>query len=88
MVANTYHWISLVRHAGHRVLAHPVRLPQTGHLIVISASRFRIQQWSLGIAAEFTTLPAGAHFVAGTVTGAARLILTFVHSGQWSESFT
>ena len=36
MVANTYHWISLVRHAGHRVLAHPARLPQTGHLIVIS----------------------------------------------------
>ena len=35
MVANTYHWISLVRHAGQRVLAHPVRLPQTGHLIVI-----------------------------------------------------
>jgi hypothetical protein len=35
MVANTYHWISFVRHAGHRVRAHPVRLPQTGHLIVI-----------------------------------------------------
>ena len=38
MVANTYHWISFVRHAGHRVLAHPVRLPQTGHLIVIYTS--------------------------------------------------
>ena len=88
MVANTYHWISLVRHAGHRVLAHPARLPQTGHLIVISTSRFRTEKWSLGIAAEFTTSPAGAHFVAGAVTGAARLILTFVQSGQWSESFT
>ena len=36
MVANTYHWISFVRQAGHRVRAHPVRLPQTGHFIVIS----------------------------------------------------
>ena len=35
MVATTYHWISFVRQAGQRVLAHPVRLPQTGHLIVI-----------------------------------------------------
>ena len=84
MVANTYHWISLVRHAGHRVRAHPVRLPQTGHLIVITTGRFRTEQWSLGIAAEFTTSPAGAHFVAA----GARLIFTFVQSGQWSESFT
>lgn len=36
MVANTYHWNSLVRHAGHLVRAHPVRLSQTGHFKVIS----------------------------------------------------
>ena len=46
MVANTYHWISLVRHAGHRVLAHPVRLPQTGHLIVISTSLLELKMAS------------------------------------------
>jgi len=88
MVANTYHWISFVRHAGHRVLAHPVRLPQTGHLIVISTSWLEPENGPREFAPEFITSAGGSHRVTAFDAGPTRLMLTFVQSGQWSESFT
>ena len=88
MVANTYHWISFVRHAGHRVLAHPVRLPQTGHLIVISTSCLELKMAPGNLLQSLSHRLAGVHRVAAADVGPKLLMLTLVQSGQWSESFT
>lgn len=81
MVANTYHWISLVRHAGHRVLAHPVRLPQTGHLIVISTSLLELKMAPGNCCRVYHIGWRVPYRVAAADGRVAGLRLTFVQSG-------